>query len=132
MYVDIAGQPAEPDRQPPGEGHQQARGDQHDAERDEQAAEGHASSIGARTAAVAVAGFEMARRQIPREWLESLIENPEQRMPQPGGKGILQSRFASGDGKMYLSRAVVATEKEPPVVVTVYRTSKIEKYWRPE
>jgi hypothetical protein len=33
---------------------------------------------------------------------------------------------------MYLLRAVVATEKEPPVVVTVYRTSKIEKYWRPE
>jgi len=33
---------------------------------------------------------------------------------------------------MYLLRAVVATDKEPPVVVTVYRTSKIEKYWRPE
>jgi len=33
---------------------------------------------------------------------------------------------------MYLLRAVVATEKEPPVVVTVYRTGKIEKYWRQE
>ena len=75
---------------------------------------------------------QMARRQIPREWLESPIENPEQRVPQPGGKGILQSRFTSEDETMYLLRAVVATEKEPPVVVTVYRTSKIEKYWRPE
>jgi len=28
--------------------------------------------------------------------------------------------------------AVVAMHKEPPVVVTVYRRSKIEKYWRPE
>ncbi len=46
MYVDIAGQVAEPDGQPPGEGDQQARGDQHDTERDEQAAEGHDSSIG--------------------------------------------------------------------------------------
>jgi hypothetical protein len=26
----------------------------------------------------------------------------------------------------------VAAEKEPPVVVTVYRTSKVEKYWRPK
>lgn len=75
---------------------------------------------------------EMARRQIPRQWLESVLENPQQRIPQPGGKEILQSRLESGDGRMYLLRAVVATDKEPPVVVTVYRTSKIEKYWRPE
>jgi hypothetical protein len=75
---------------------------------------------------------EMLRRQIPREWLESVLENPQQRVPQPGGKEILQSRLASEDGKMYLLRAVVAADKEPPVVVTVYRTSKIEKYWRPE
>jgi len=75
---------------------------------------------------------EMARRQIPREWLELVLENPQQHLPQPGGKEILQSRFESGDGKLYLLRAVVAADKEPPVVVTVYRTSKIEKYWRPE
>jgi hypothetical protein len=75
---------------------------------------------------------EMVRRQIPREWLDSVLASPEQRVPQPGGKEILQSRFTSGDGKMYLLRTVVAAEKEPPVVVTVYRTSKIEKYWRPK
>lgn len=75
---------------------------------------------------------EMVRRQIPREWLGSVLEKPEQRVPHPGGKEVLQSRFTSADGKMYLLRIVVAIEKEPPVVVTVYRTSKIEKYWRPE
>ena len=47
MYVDIAGQVAELDRQPPGEADQQAHGDQRDAERDEQAAQGHDLSIGA-------------------------------------------------------------------------------------
>ena len=62
----------------------------------------------------------------------SLLESPEQRVPQLGGKEILQSRFTSGNGKMYLLRTVVAMHKEPPVVVTVYRRSKIEKYWRPE
>ena len=45
-------------------------------------------------------------------------------------------RFSSrvwnpGMGKCTGFRAVVATKKEPPVVVTVYQTSKIEKYWRP-
>lgn len=75
---------------------------------------------------------EMVRRQIPREWLDSVLESPEQRVAQPGGKEMLQSRFAAEDGKMYLLRAVVATEKEPTVVVTVCRTSKIEKYWRAE
>ena len=75
---------------------------------------------------------EMVRRQIPREWLESVLENPRQRVPQPGGKEILQSRLESGDGRKYLLRVVVATDKGPPVVVTVYRRSKIEKYWRPE
>ncbi len=75
---------------------------------------------------------EMVRRQIPREWLGSVLESPEQRVPQPGDKEILQSRFTARDGKMYLLRAVVATDKEPPVVVTVYRTSKIERYWRAE
>ena len=74
---------------------------------------------------------EMVRRQIPREWLESVLENPQQRVPQPGGKETLQSRLESADGRMYLLRAVVAADKEPPVVVTVYRTSKIAKYWRP-
>ena len=75
---------------------------------------------------------EMVRRQIPRQWLDSVLESAEQRVPEPGGKEILQSRFTPGDGKMYLLRAVLATDKEPPVVVTVYRTSKIEKYWRAE
>lgn len=75
---------------------------------------------------------EVERREIPKDWLSSVIEAPEQRIQQPGGIEIWQSRFTSGDGKIYLLRAVVAAGKVPPTVVTVYRTSKIEKYWRPE
>ena len=33
------------------------------------------------------------------------------------------------DGKMYLLRVVVDEDEHPPVIVTAYRTSKIEKYW---
>jgi len=78
------------------------------------------------------AEWEILRRQISKEWLGILLESPEQQLHQPNGTELLQSRFATNDGKIYLLRAVVAMDKEPPVVVTVYRTSKIEKYWRPE
>lgn len=37
---------------------------------------------------------EMVRRQIPREWLESVLENPQQRLPQPEGKEISPVAFA--------------------------------------
>ena len=74
----------------------------------------------------------MIRRQIPREWVDAVLSAPEQTLAQPVGVQILQSRFGAADGKTYLVRAVVATAKEPAVVVTVYRTSKIEKYWKEE
>ncbi len=75
---------------------------------------------------------EMIRRQIPQEWVDALLDAPEQTIPQPNGTEVLQSRFAAKDGRMYLVRAVVAITKQPAIVVTVYRTSKIEKYWKRE
>jgi len=78
------------------------------------------------------AEWELVRRQIPRNLLEAVLEKSEQRLPEAGGKEIYQSRVASRGGKMYLLRVIVSADKVPPVVVTVYRTSKIEKYWRPE
>jgi len=32
--------------------------------------------------------------------------------------------------KVYLLRVFVDIDREPPEVVTVYRTSKVRKYWR--
>lgn len=78
------------------------------------------------------AEWELVRRQIPRDLLEAVLESPEQRLPAAGGMEIYQSRVGSGGGKMYLLRVIVSADQVPPVVVTVYRTSKIEKYWRPE
>ena len=45
---------------------------------------------------------EMVWRQIPRAWVESVLESPQQRVPQSGNKEVLQSRIESEDGKMYL------------------------------
>jgi hypothetical protein len=41
---------------------------------------------------------------------------------------VFQSRIVT-DGKTYLVRLVVEDWHQLPVIVTVYRTRKIEKYW---
>jgi hypothetical protein len=50
----------------------------------------------------------------------------------PLGRWIHPSGLRFEDGKMYLLRVVVAEDEQLPVIVTVYRTSKIEKYWSAE
>ncbi|MDO9371961.1 MAG: DUF4258 domain-containing protein [Gammaproteobacteria bacterium] len=73
---------------------------------------------------------ELGRRDIPRDLLEQVLQNPQQILPERGGKKIYQSQVEFGGGKIFLLRAIVKDEIEPAVVITVYRTSKIEKYWR--
>lgn len=75
---------------------------------------------------------EMTRRRIPLEWIDLLLDTPEQHFEEAPGKEVLQSRVEAENGKIYLLRAIVATDKIPPVLVTVYRTSKVEKDWRPK
>ncbi len=72
---------------------------------------------------------EIERRDIPLELLTSVLENPEQIIPERYGKQAYQSRVDFG-GQVFLLRAIVAKDTDPPVVVTAYRTKKIDKYWR--
>jgi hypothetical protein len=73
---------------------------------------------------------EMERRSIPLTMLESVLENPQQVLPERGGKKAYQSQLDFGGGKIFLLRAIVDETVDPAMVVTVYRTSKISKYWR--
>ena len=73
---------------------------------------------------------EARLRQIPRELLDSLLNAPQQIVPAHGGKKAYQSQFDLGGGKVFLVRAIVDDIVSPAVVVTVYRTTKIGKYWR--
>ena len=73
---------------------------------------------------------EMERRGIPMALLESVLGNPQQVVIEPRGKKAYQSQLDFGGGKIFLLRAIVADNVDPPVIVTVYRTSKISKYWR--
>jgi Ethanolamine utilization protein EutJ (predicted chaperonin) len=74
---------------------------------------------------------EAARRGIAEETAITVASEPEQIVPQRPGREIRQSRvtFPPG-GETYLVRVVVDVLGSENTVVTVYRTRKIEKYWR--
>ena len=73
---------------------------------------------------------EMVRRAIPAEILDQVLNTPQQVVPVRGCKQAYQSQLDFGGGKMFLVRAIVSEDADPAVVVTVYRTTKIDKYWR--
>ena len=72
---------------------------------------------------------EMERRGIPREKLDLVLDNPQQVVFEREGKKAYQSQIDFGGGRMYLLRAIVNDSLDPAVVVTVYRTRNIQKYW---
>lgn len=75
--------------------------------------------------------FEMTRRLINVSDIARVLSAPEQMEIVREGRVIYQARMESGEPpKTYLYRVVVDVDHKPPEVVTVYRTSKIAKYWR--
>lgn len=73
---------------------------------------------------------EIQRRAIPLEFVEGVLQNPQQIVPEYGGKKAYQSQIDFGDGRIFLLRVIVAEDVDPPLGVTVYRTKRINKYWR--
>jgi hypothetical protein len=73
---------------------------------------------------------EMERRGISQSLIESVLDNPQQIVLERDGRKVYQSQVDFGSGKAFLLRVIVADNVDPKVVITVYRTSKIEKYWR--
>lgn len=75
--------------------------------------------------------LEMKRRAIPEDMVREILASPEQTVDVRPGRVIRQSRVWMGDPpKHYLVRVIVDIDRAPPEVVTAYRTSRIEKYWR--
>lgn len=78
------------------------------------------------------ARFEMARRQIEEADVARVLAAPEQieELSWPR-RVVYQARLALGDPrKTYLLRVFIDVDCLLPAVVTVYRTSKVDKYWR--
>jgi len=76
---------------------------------------------------------ERARRQITEADVAKVLVAPEQTAIIREGREVYQSRFQAGNPpKTYLLRVFVDVDRAPPEVVTIYRTSKVAKYWRTE
>lgn len=79
------------------------------------------------------AQLEMARRQSSAAEAARVLAAPEQTACVREGRAVYQSRIEWGEpSKTYLLRVVVDIDRQPPEVVTVYRSSKVQKYWRSE
>ena len=79
------------------------------------------------------ARVQMDERGITEEMVMDILNNPAQVIPEDPDKEIYQSiKHFSEEGRNFLVRVFVNIIKVPNLVITVYRTSKIEKYWRDE
>jgi len=79
------------------------------------------------------AQFEMDRRRITVAQVAQVLLVPEQTEIIRPGRAVYQSRVEFDEPpQSYLLRVFVDVDRQPPEVVTAYRTSKIEKYWRGE
>jgi hypothetical protein len=75
--------------------------------------------------------MEMARRQISGTEVARVLAAPEQTDLVREGRAVYQSWITLGESsKLYVLRVFVDIDREPPEVVTVYRSSKLQKYWR--
>lgn len=72
---------------------------------------------------------ELVHRRIPRHIVQNVLDAPEQIVPEREGKRAYQSVVNMG-GKNFLIRVIVDDRTDPGVVITVYRTSRIDKYRR--
>lgn len=73
------------------------------------------------------AHFEMKRRGIAKADVLEAIRNPGQVVPSVKGRMIFQSLI--GPLRRLLLRVVVREDVHAYHVVTVYKTSKVDKYW---
>jgi hypothetical protein len=72
---------------------------------------------------------EIMRRRIPLAVVDSVLQNPQQKLTEHGDVLCYQSKIEINQ-KQYLVPVMVNETLTPAKVVTVYRTSKIRKYWK--
>ena len=71
---------------------------------------------------------QMDLRGISREMVDNILLAPEQTVEQEN-LIVFQNIIKDSMEQRYLIRVFINFDKTPPLIVTVYRTSKIEKYY---
>ncbi|MEW6033628.1 MAG: DUF4258 domain-containing protein [Chloroflexota bacterium] len=79
------------------------------------------------------ARFEMDRRHIDEEVVLKVAHNPEQVLTAGKGRLVHQGKYHDPvEAREMLLRVVLERRAGELHVVTVYKTSRIDKYWRRE
>ncbi len=74
--------------------------------------------------------FEAARRGITKELINSVVNNPQQKLPSKKGRVILQNKYYDKSNRKVMLLRIIGTEtSEEFTVITVYKTSRVYKYW---
>ena len=74
--------------------------------------------------------FEAMRRGITEESISSVVISPQQKLPSKKGRVILQNKyFDEANNREMLLRVIGTKTAEVFTVITVYKTSRISKYW---
>ena len=77
--------------------------------------------------------FEINRRNIKKEVIEGIIKNPPQKFTTNKNRTIIQGKyFDISQNKEMLLRIVGEELESSFYVITTYKTSKIDKYWKGE
>jgi len=70
---------------------------------------------------------QIQNRQLDKAIVDDVLNHPDKQLTDQTGLKVYHKTVQEID-KYYLYRVFVNLDKKPPLVVTVYKTSKIEKY----
>ena len=74
--------------------------------------------------------FVAGKRNISVKLIKSVVYAPQQKLPSEKGRVILQNIYYDKDeGRDMLLRVIGVETSESFKIVTVYKTSRINKYW---
>ena len=75
---------------------------------------------------------QIVARGIDEKLVWQVVNEPQQKIRESSEKQVYQSVLRNSDGMMFLIRVFVNVTKNPNLIITVYKTSKIKKYWKDE
>ena len=76
------------------------------------------------------AQLEIVRRQLSSEAVINVVQNPQQVIEVEKGRKVYQNKYYAIDNdKEMLLRVICEESPSQILVITAYRTAKIDKYW---
>lgn len=79
------------------------------------------------------ARFEAERRGVSEEFIRHVVNNPQQKLLSKRNRVIVQNKYYDQAERKDMLLRVIGIETSAKFdVITVYKTSKISKYWKKE